>query len=120
MNLNQIKAPFPKRAPKLVTPKSAAPWDVAAAITAIEHDAYEALVKEPAEAAGITPLPELPGPGTLISMVVSPLQNLFGGLKKAGQGVGGEKKTSGGSAPAAEEVKKTTAEDKLIEPHFMH
>lgn len=98
MNLNQIKAPIPKRAPKFVTPKSPAPWDVAAAITAIEHDAYNALVKEPAEAAGITPPPELPGPGTLASMLVAPLQNLFGGLTKAGQGgQGGGQETKRGT-----------------------
>lgn len=86
MNINQIKAPIPKRAPKLVTPKSPAPWDIAAAITAMEHDAYRALIKEPAEAAGITPPPELPGPGTLGSMLVSPLQGFFAGLTK-GAGV---------------------------------
>lgn len=88
----EIKAPIPKRAPKFVMPKSPAPWDVVAAITAIEHDAYQALVKEPAEAAGITPLPELPGPGTLGSMLISPLQGFFGQLTKAGQGGGQETK----------------------------
>lgn len=87
MNMNQIKVPFPRRAPTFVTPKSPAPWDLAAAQAAFEHDAYEALIKEPAEAVGITPLPELPGPGALTSMLVAPLQNFFGGLTK-GQGGG--------------------------------
>ena len=109
MNMNQIRAPIPKRAPKFVMPKSPAPWDLAAAITAIEHDVYQALVKEPAEAAGITPLPELPGPGTLVSMVVSPLQNLLGGLTKVGPG-------GQGGGQGAETKRGTITEEKPPAP----
>lgn len=91
MDLNQIKVPIPKRVPKMVTPKSPAPWDIAQAITTVEHDAYTALVKEPAEAAGITPPPEIPGPGTALSMMLGPLQNLFSGMIKQGGGQGAQR-----------------------------
>lgn len=108
MDLNQMKAPIPKRAPKFVAPKSPAPWDIATAITTMEHDAYAALVKEPAEAAGITPLPELPGPGTFASMLIAPLQNLFGGLTKQGGGQGNQ--TKRGTAGVEEQPPTPTRE----------
>lgn len=108
----EIKAPIPKRVPKLVMPKSPAPWDIAAAITAVEHDVYQALIKEPAEAAGITALPELPGPGTIASMFTAPLQGLLGGLTKAGQG-GGTTPTPTPSPEIKKEEEKVKAKEIL-------
>jgi len=84
----QLKMP---RMVKFVTPKSPAPWDVASALSEMEHDAYQALVKEPAEAAGVPAPPELPGPAALSSMFTAPLQTLFAGL---GQGQGSQGKGS--------------------------
>jgi hypothetical protein len=106
--MTEIRAPIPKRMPAFSTPKSPAPWDIMEAMTQMEHDAYEALVKEPAEAAGITPPPEIPGPGTFASMAASPLQNLLGGLTKAGQGAAG----GGGASP---EPKRGTARVEPLE-----
>jgi hypothetical protein len=81
----QLKMP---RMVKFVTPKSPAPWDVASALSEMEHDAYQALVKEPAEAAGLPPAPELPGPAALASMFTAPLQTLFAGLGQGSKGKG--------------------------------
>lgn len=104
MNMNQIKLPIPTRAPKLVAPKSAAPWDMLKALSEIEHEGYLALVKEPAVSAGLTPLPEIPGLGSLASMFAGPLQGISG-IKPFGFG-------GGSSNPPRERV--TGAEKEVV------
>ncbi len=84
-NLGQFRPP---RQPRFVTPRSPAPWDVASAMGEMEHEVYNALIKEPAEAAGIPAPPELPGPAVISSMVITPLQTFFGGLVQGNLGGG--------------------------------
>ncbi len=84
-NMGQFRPP---RQPRFVTPRSPAPWDVVAALGEMEKDAYNALIKEPAEAAGIPLPPEVPGPAAISSMVVGPLQQVFGGLTQGNLGGG--------------------------------
>jgi len=93
-NLNNLKF----RQPKFVTPKSPAPWDVAAALAELEKDAFNALVKEPAEATGLPVLPQIPGPATLLSMVTVPLQGMAGQVTQGAGGGGGGTTTTTAAA----------------------
>jgi hypothetical protein len=89
----QLKMP---RQPKFVQPKSPLPWDVTAAAAEMEKELFNVLIKEPAQAAGIQPPPELPGPATLLNMATVPLQGILGQITQGGLFGGG------GSSPRGE------------------
>lgn len=57
------------RMPRFVTPRTAAPPDVVAAVVATEAEVARALVREPASAMGIT-LPDIPGPASILQQLI--------------------------------------------------
>lgn len=91
----------PPRMPKMVSPSSMSPVDVAAAMGTMEKDILDALVREPLAAMGVN-LPALPAPpGSLLAQALTQV-----GLGNSSKTVvGQEQPRAVKAAPATQRIK---------------